>query len=129
MAIRDGDIPPGPTAKRPNGLPVSFYNRYRVAIPEYLWADEEQHYKAAKLGWQLGAKSLDDIAGERGESAAEMLARKKRDILTAIEIAADLTKTTGVTVSWDQIINAGTPGVISMAEIDKRESAKQEAKQ
>jgi capsid protein len=129
MAIRDGDIPPGPTAKRPNGLRVSFYNRYRVAIPEYLWADEEQHYKAAKLGWQLGAKSLDDIAGERGESAKEMLARKKGDILTAIEIAADLTKATGVTVSWDQIINAGTPGVVSMAEIDKRESAKQEAQQ
>lgn len=128
MAIRDGDIPPAPFSKRPNGLPVSHYSRYRVAIPEYLWADEEQHFKAAKLGWQLGAKSLDDIAGERGESAKEMLSRKQSDVLAAIAVAKEITRQTGVAVSWDQIINAGTPGVISMAEIETRENAKQEAK-
>lgn len=124
MAIRDGDVPPAPTARRANGAEVSQFGRYRVAVPEYLWADEEQHLKAAKLGWQLGAKSLDDIAGERGESAAAMLARKKADISAAIRIAKELTAETGVQVTWDQIVNANTPGVTSLAEITARETAK-----
>lgn len=128
MAIRDGDIKPPPISKRSNGLPRSQHDKFRVSIPEYLWADEGEHYKAAKLGWQLGAKSLDDIAGERGESAAEMLSRKKGDIAAAIQIAKELEKETGVPVSWDQIINAGTPGVVSMAEIQMRGKSNEEKK-
>jgi len=120
MAIRDGDIPKPPAPVRSNGLPLPEYNKAHFGVPEYIWADESEHLKAAKEGWQLGAKSLDGIAAETGETAIEMLTRKGGDIANAIQIAKDITKKTGVNITWDQIINAGTPGVVTMAELDKR---------
>lgn len=57
-----------------------------------------------------------------------MLSRKKGDIAAAIQIAKELEKETGVPVSWDQIINAGTPGVVSMAEIQMRGKSNEEKK-
>jgi capsid protein len=126
MAIRDGDLPPAPTAERRNGLKISLHDKFRVNVPEYLWADEQKHIEAAKAAWQLGAGSLDRLASEFGETAEEMLDRKESDIDLAIVRAKRLTAKHGIPVSWDQIINAGTPGVISMAEIETRETAKKQ---
>jgi capsid protein len=128
MAIRDGEIPAPPALRRANGMPLPEYNRARFGVPEYLWADEREHLAAAKEAWLLSAKSMDDIAGETGNTAVEVIDAKVRNIEYAMVKARELSERQKQPVSWDQIISAGTPGVVTMAELDKRAEEKKKEK-
>lgn len=110
LAIRDGELPRPPQTETANGLLRSAFDAYRLQPPEYLWANEQQHLEAARLGQQLGLPVLSRLAAEIGLTFEELLDMRKKELVALYAAAAEVSERTGAQVSISQFTDASQPG-------------------
>lgn len=126
-AIERGELPPAPTVKV-GAFEVSQAFEYRLAVPEYLWADEDSHLKAVKTKFQLGLDGMTAVADEYGKTVGEML-DEREELWTEIYARCKrLEERTGKPISPLQFINAETSGIQTVVAESPKDRAEAEEK-
>lgn len=108
MAITRGEIRPAPIV---NGR--SQFSRVRFSLAPSFWLDPRHEMTARRDAWNLCQESLDEQARRVGQTRTTRIEEKGKDIEAAMKEAQRLSMMYGQPVSWDQIINAGVPGVVT----------------
>jgi lambda family phage portal protein len=122
-AIKAGELDPAPADARG----VSEWYKVEWSLPSVGWVDPEAMVASDTKAWQLGSRSLKDIAASAGRDRDDVLAEKKSDILEAIAIAAELNQDNPeARVTWRDIINAGQTGALINASAAPQETPPKE---
>jgi lambda family phage portal protein len=104
-AIKDGDLPPAPVDERG----ISEWYKVEWFGQAHEWIDPQAQAAADREKFRLGTVSMTDIVKKMsGRDFRTVLNTKARDIREAVEVAAELTKATGVELKWTDLIDAST---------------------
>jgi capsid protein len=125
MAIKQREIKPAPLDN--NGR--SQWSQVRWSIGEMGWVDPNKEITAYRDAWNVCKESLDDLARKEGSTRDLKIKKKQEDIRAAIRAALDIEqefKERNIRVSWDQIINAGVPGVMTSGQTLSVQAGKDE---
>ncbi len=105
-AIKNRELPPAPTDAR------GFSEWYKVdwTPPSYDWMDPQKEAAADKEYYNMGRRTLTSLVRQDGKDVRDVLTEKAGEIAIAVEQAQAITKATGVSISWRDLINTTLPG-------------------
>lgn len=113
-AIKEKDLPPAPARENANGLKVSQWWRVEWSVPYMDFLDPERQTRAEKEKFNAGMNSMKAIIRSQGRDRDDVFREKADDIKMAMQIAADINEQhPGSNVSWRDIIQTGTPGLVT----------------
>ena len=106
-AISDGDIRPAPL----DIWGISEWWKVEFSQTPLQFLDPRHDMTAYRDQWNLNEVSLDERARTHGQTRDDRIKEKSKDIEAAMKEAQRLSYEYGFSVSWEQLINANTPGI------------------
>jgi capsid protein len=116
-AIKEGDLNPAPAI---NGKSTWWHCEWMPSGME--WTDPVEQSQAAVSDYNMGIRSLTEIAKARGREYTDILADKAGEIEQAVVQAQEINKRCGTSLSWRDLICTVPPGQVNRVQSEQHAS-------